>query len=212
MSSDGIYSHRMRHGYFRDSLAKNKSVILTDTQKEILLGTLLGDSSFKKGASCISPAISCVHCIKQKEYCEHKTEIFKSLGAKCTYHKRKIPDKRNGILYEDYYMYVPANPELISWYEAFYKNNKKVIPFELFKHFTEKSLAYMFMDDGSKTQCSYSIATNCFTVEELNKFRIFLLSKFKLETSLHRDNVLYILAKSRDVFTNLISPYIVPCM
>ena len=39
----------------------------------------------------------------------------------------------------------------------------------------------MYMDDGYKTQCSYGIATNCFTIEELNKFRIFLLEKFNLE-------------------------------
>ena len=48
-------------------------------------------------------------------------------------------------------MYVPANPAIKEWDEAFYKNNKKVIPFELFNYFTEVSLAFMFMDDGTKT-------------------------------------------------------------
>lgn len=64
-------------------------------------------------------------------------------------------------------MYVPANPAIKDWDAAFYKNNKKVIPFELFNYFTEVSLAFMFMDDGTKTHNSYSIATNCFTTEEL---------------------------------------------
>ena len=70
----------------------------------------------------------------------------------------------------------------------------------------------MYMDDGYKTQCSYGIATNCFTIEELNKFRIFLLEKFNLETSIHKGNRLYILAKSAKRFTELISPYICNCM
>ena len=33
----------------------------------------------------------------------------------------------------------------------------------------------MFMDDGSKIGDTFTIATNCFTEEELTKFRIFLL-------------------------------------
>lgn len=212
MSSDGVYSHRMRYGYKRDKLIYAKSIELTDFQKQVLLGTMLGDSSFRMGKNCINPAISCAHCIKQRNYCEHKTEIFKNLGAWCKYHKRDSPDKRNGNIYENYLMFVPANPELKSWYESFYKESKKVIPFELFDCFTEVSLAFMFMDDGCKTPCSYSIATNCFTEEEITKFRIFLLNKFNLETTMLKNHVLYIRAKSRDLFTSLISPYIIPCM
>ena len=109
-------------------------------------------------------------------------------------------------------MFVPANPTLKSWYYSFYKDKIKIIPFDLFEYFTEVSLAFMYMDDGYKTQCSYGIATNCFTIEELNKFRIFLLEKFNLETSIHKGNRLYILAKSAKRFTELISPYICNCM
>lgn len=212
MSSDGVYSHRMRHGYFRDSLSENKPIELSDFQKQVLLGTMLGDSSFKRGIGQLNPIISCTHCVAQKEYCEYKTDIFKNLNAKCKYQIRKTPDKRNGNIYESYTMYVPANPAIKDWDEAFYKNNKKVIPFELFNYFTEVSLAFMFMDDGTKTQNSYSIATNCFTTEELTQFRIFLLEKFNLETSLFKGNILYIRSKSRDLFTSLISPYVCECM
>lgn len=212
MSPDGVYSHRMRHGYLRPSLKENKAIPLTDFQKQVLIGTILGDSSFKMSKDKINPAISCAHCVKQKEYSEYKTQIFESLGAKCYYHKRTIPDKRNGICYEDYTMFVPSNPEFLDFYKKFYKNGKKVIPFELLDNFTEVSLAFMFMDDGSKAQCGYTIATNCFDKESLDFFRIFLLEKFNLETSLRKDNSIYIMSKSKDVFTNLINPYIIPCM
>lgn len=212
MSPDGVYSHRMRHGYLRNSLSTNKYIELTDFQKQVLLGTMLGDSSFKKGKGLLNPVITCSHCIAQKEYCEYKTTIFKSLNAYCKYRIRKTPDKRNGNIYENYTMYIPANPAIKDWDTAFYKNTKKVIPFELFEYFTEISLAFMFMDDGTKSSNSYSIATNCFTIEELTKFRIFLLEKFNLETSLFKNNILYIRAKSRDLFTSLIQPYVCECM
>lgn len=211
MSPDGIYSHRMRHGYIRDSLKENKAILLTDFQKQVLIGTVLGDSTLRVDGK-INPSISCAHSIKQKEYCEHKTKIFENLGAKCKYHKRNIPDKRNGKFYEDYTMFVKSNPEFLIFYNSFYKNGKKVIPFNLFEYFTEVSLAFMYMDDGCKTPCGYCIATNCFNREELTKFRSFLLEKFDLETSLYKSNIVYIRAKSRDHFTNLIRPYIIPCM
>lgn len=212
MSSDGVYSHRMRHGYFRNSLKLSKPIPLSDYQKQVLLGTMLGDASFKLGKGCINPAFSCAHCIPQKEYCEYKTAIFNNLGAYCKYHKMNLPDKRTGKYYENYTMFVPANPELKNWYDSFYKDKKKVIPFDLFKYFTEISLAFMFMDDGSKTTTGYTIATNCFSLEEIDKFRIFLKQKFNLETSVFKSKVLYIQAKSRDTFTKIIEPYIIPCM
>lgn len=109
-------------------------------------------------------------------------------------------------------MEIPANPELLPIYKSFYLDGKKHIPFNLLDKFSEVSLAFLFMDDGCKTSCSYSIATNCFDLKELEEFRIFLKRKFNLETSIFKSKVLYIRAKSRDIFTSLVSPYIIPCM
>lgn len=212
VSSDGIYSYRMRHSYYRKDLRLNQEIELSKFQKEVLLGTLLGDSSFRLGKDCKNPAISCAHGIKQKEYCEHKTKIFENLGAHCKYSKRHIADKRTNKLYEDYTMFIPANPNLKSWYSSFYNNKIKRIPFNLFEYFTEVSLAFMYMDDGSKIGNTYQIATNCFTKDEITKFRIFLLEKFNLETSMFKSHVLYIKQCSAYHFTKLIKPYIIPSM
>ena len=211
MSADGIYSHRMRHKYFRDNYTLAVKKELTQYQKEVLIGTLLGDSSLRLNG--INPAISCAHCLKQKELTIHKTEIFKSLGAYYKYSIRNIPDKRTGKYYECYTMRIGANPELKEWYLAFYPNGKKIIPMNLVKeYFSEISLAFMFMDDGSKTPCGYSIATNCFSKENIKEFQDFLKTKFNLSTTIHSQNVLYIKACSKDLFTKLIKPYIIPCM
>jgi hypothetical protein len=212
MSPDGIFSHRQRYGFTRDKLIYGKSIELTELQKQVLIGTLLGDSSFRCKDGCINPSVTCAHGVKQKLYCEHKTEIFKSLGAKCSYHKRNIPDKRNGIYYEDYTMTIPANPALKDWYTQLY-TPKKIIPITLVeKYFTEVSLAFMFMDDGSKTHNSYTIATNCFKRENIEEFSNFLFSKFNIETSIFKDNVLYIKSNSRNLFSHLVSKYIIPSM
>lgn len=213
MSPDSIYSHRMRHNYFRSTnLRFNKAIPLSDFQKQVLIGTMLGDSSFRLRKGCISPSISCAHGIKQQDYCEYKTKIFENLGAKCSYHKRNSIDKRTNIFYEDYTMYIPANPEFITYYNEFYINNKKVIPINLLNQFTEISLAFMFMDDGTKMKNGYKIATNCFSIEELKEFSKYLYKKFKIETSIHKDKGLYIKNNSKNLFTYLISPYIIESM
>lgn len=211
MSTDGIYSHRMRHNYHRELLTVAKPKILTEYQKAVLIGTLLGDSSFR--CNGINPSFSCAHCPKQKELTIHKTEIFKSLGAYYTYSIRNTPDKRTGKYYEAYIMRIGANPELKEWYKQLYPKGKKIIPIPLLKEvFNEVSLAFMYMDDGSKTPCGYSIATNCFSKENIKEFQEFLKTKFNLSTTIHSQNVLYIKACSKDLFTKLIKPYIIPCM
>lgn len=212
MSPDGIYSHRMRHGYLRKDIRFATAVKLTNFQKEVLVGTLLGDSSLRKPKRNGNTEVSCAHGISQKEYCEYKTEIFKSLGAHCEHHIRKAPDKRNGICYEDYTMRIPTNPELNSWFDAFYPNGKKVIPSSLFKYFTSASLAFLYMDDGFKASRSYCISTNCFQTDELSEFRQMLKDKFNIDTSVFKNNVLYIKANSKNLFESLIKPYLCPCM
>lgn len=208
MSPSGIYSHRMRHGYIRKNYSESSSKKLTQFQKEVLLGTVMGDSSLHFTQGSKHAFGSCSHGIKQQSYCQYKCEIFNSIGAKGKYSKRKTMDKRTGIYYENYTFRVPANPELDIWYQSFYKNGKKVIPFNLFEYFTPISLAYLFMDDGSKTQHSYYIATNCFTREELEQFSQFLYKTFNIETTIQKNNILYIKTKSASLFEHLISPYI----
>ena len=209
VSPAGVYNYRKRHHYIRTvDLRCNPSIALTKFQIEVLIGTLLGDSSIRVTADACNPRISCAHGIKQKEYCEYKTQIFKNLGAKCVHHKRNKIDERTGIYYEDYTMSIPANPEFLFLYQAFYTNkDKKSIPISLLENFTEVSLAFLFMDDGTKSPSGYKIATNCFDIDELKQFQNFLKTKWNLETTIHKDHGLYIKAKSASLFKHLVSPY-----
>ena len=74
----------MRHGYFRESLSENKPIELSNFQKQVLLGTILGDSSFKMGKDSNNPAVTCAHCVRQREYCEYKRK------SKCKFTKIKL--------------------------------------------------------------------------------------------------------------------------
>lgn len=207
MNPGSIFSHRKLHNFKREKLQINKPLILSFNDMSILLGTLLGDSSLTISDACINPKFTCAHGPKQKEYAQFKTNLLAHLDATCKYHKRKTIDKRTNMFYEDYTISIRTNKSFLPLYKSFYKNNVKVIPFNLFEYFTAQSLALLFMDDGCRTGKNYTIATMCFSSEDLLQFQIFLKDKFNIETSITKRKLLYIKAKSRTVFEKLITPY-----
>ena len=200
-----IFQWRRKHGYVRKSLKENVEIPLNQNNLEVLLGTLLGDGSLSKPFK--NARYSNSHNPKQQEYCKYIAEQFINLKSVVQYSKRTTPDKRNGLIYEEYCCRIPCNPALNYLYQSFYVNHKKRIPFELLKDFTAKSLAFLYMDDGSKASCGYDIATMCFTEVEILKFRKFLFNKFNLETTMPKDKRIHIRAKSKNHFKELILPY-----
>ena len=207
MSYDGVYAHRIRHGYLRENRKFGKSIPLTDFQEQVLIGTLLGDSTMERRSA--NATLICSHCIEKEEYTKYKAEIFNSLHPKVYYISQH--DNRTEKTYSRCTMKLPANPELNKYYNAFYKP-KKTISKEILKMFTAVSLAFMFMDDGCGSQGNYTIATNCFLKETLILFKQFLLDKFNIYSTITSGNTLYIKHRSLDLFTSLVEPYMCDCM
>lgn len=207
MSYDGVYAHRVRHGYIRENRKFGRPLPLTEFQEQVLIGTMLGDSTLAKRD--VNAHLICAHCVEKEEYTKYKAEIFKSLHPKVYYISQY--DKRTNKTYKRCAVRLPANPELNKYYSIFYRP-KKVIPKELFDKFTAVSLAFLFMDDGCGSEKNYTIATNCFQRDNIEEFRTFLLEKFNLHTTIRKDNTLYVKHRSMDLFTSLIEPYMCNCM
>lgn len=66
------------------------------------------------------------------------------------------------------------------------------------------------MDDGYKHEGSFKISTNCFSDEDLLTVKEFFKIKFNIDISIHKNHTIYILAKSRENFVNLIKDYVHP--
>ena len=73
-----VYFFRKRNNIQRDNLLINKAIEMTDRQRSIILGSLLGDASLRK--TNINPIFTCEHGIKQLEYCKWKAKELESLG------------------------------------------------------------------------------------------------------------------------------------
>lgn len=209
MSSDGIYSHRMRYGYLRESYAEAKNNPLTQDNLEIILGIMMGDGSMEMNGKNARMAIA--HCPNQKEYRDYIAEKLANLNPHL-YHYIAKPHPKTGKCYESYWVDFAANPAFNEICDHFYVNRIKRIPIELFDNFTWQSLAYLYMDDGSRASGGATIATNCFTIADLEKFQTFLKEKFNIETTICKDHQLYIKKKSYFIMKPQIEPYMCECM
>lgn len=191
-----------------------ESINLNKEQEEILIGTLLGDSYIGYTHSkCHYPNLTFSHCKKQFIYASTK---FNKLGAIMSSIKERqyrteavIRGKKckvQPVIYA-----IGHNCKcLIPFRELFYNSNgHKIIPIEYLKeHFTEQSLAYLYMDDGCKNQKSYNLNLQCFEREELEEFALLLKRKFDLDFIVKKDKTMYLRYNSINKFECLIKPYI----
>lgn len=180
---------------------------------DILIGTLLGDSSLKYG-SAKYPCLSFNHASSQRKYFFHKTKVFSYLSNKVVYNPVKQTSAFGEIeVYSYTSKYLKSLEELE---KIFYVNRKKIIPLEyLEKHFTERSLAYLFMDDGNINGKTVNLNLQSFTEEEQRRFIKFLEEKFNLKFTLQKNRNyfrLYLKQESVLNFINIVSPYVIKSM
>ena len=191
-----------------------ESICITKEQEEILIGTLLGDSTLGYTHSkCRYPKLTYSHSKKQELYALTKFQklriIMSSIKTRQYKTEAIICGKKCRV--QPIVFAIGRNCKcLVKYRNLFYnKEGKKIIPIEYLKeHFTEQSLAYLYMDDGCKNQKSYNLNLQGFSKQELLDFALLLNKKFNLEFIVKKDKTLYLRYNSIDKFEFLIKPYI----
>src|SRR3989344_381961 len=173
---------------------------LTEEQKSILIGTLLGDGYMRKKKNA---HLEINHCYAQKALVDWIYGKFKDLVL--------TPPKwrRGNGKRQAYRFFTRSLPVLTPFHDQFFLNNRKIIPKEL--KLNPLSLAVWFMDDGSKSYSSIYINTQQFTKNE-QLFLINLLKKqFDIEAALNKDKIYYrirIKVQSIKKFVALINKFV----
>lgn len=187
--------------------SKRETHQLTQEELEILVGTLLGDSTIRYVHNqCKYPNLTFTHGLNQEEYfnwLSNKLAALKSSTGK--YDSKYV--RTNGEIAERL-VYTGMNmPYLTELHDNFYVDGKKIIPVSYIKNiFSEVSLYCMFMDDGSyDISCgSYIINTQCFSRENLEEFVELLYNKFGLEFNIKSDNCLYLRHRSNEIMQDIL--------
>lgn len=188
---------------------------MTTKQRDIIIGTILGDSYIKLSESG-KTKIQIKQANKNKEYVFWLYKNLKDLFPVSTPRQRKDNNQ--------WYVNSSLSYELNELHELFYNNGEKIVPKNIEEILTSSiSLAVWFMDDGTldyrpKDHCAFHLCTNCFTKDETQRLIDVLYSNFGVMASMHytlcrgkRHTRVYIGAKGRNRFIELITPYILDC-
>lgn len=192
-----------------------KATPLLKEQKEMIIGSVLGDASVIINGRRKNAYFKVSHCEKQKEYILWKKSILGNLVNNIN----KYEDKRgNSIMYG---FHTISHQELNIFRRMFYENNKKVVKDEIGLYLTPLGLATWFMDDGSKSGRgnNYRLSTDGFSKEDNFKLKHMLKANFNfnakvLEYSRNDRKYYYIFFNKRNAInmTEIIEPYVVDCM
>ncbi len=183
-------------------LMDNTEGSLTEEQKEILVGTLLGDGAMRKKTQAL---LEINHSINQKELVDWLYLKFKNLVG--TPPKTRLGNGRR-IAYR---FTTRSVSSLTPFYELFFLNRKKQIPAGL--KLTPLTLACWYMDDGSRCDEDIYLNSQQFNQEEQRELCFLLKEQLNVSASLNKDKKyqrIRIKKESVAKFMNLIKEYILP--
>jgi hypothetical protein len=193
--------------------------VLSKDQSSFILGDLLGDGSISS-----SGMYQCNHSYKQKAFIDHKMKILSNLLSPNFNMKERIThNNQNGKNYRSYYLRTMSNKCLKEFYDVFYKNGKKQIPFDYLLNssdFNELSLAAWYMGDGGRKYNVPSLYTFGFGYDGNLQVLMLLKSKFGIEgdlkiddrdfrSPLYRNYISIRKGENSNMFFSIVEPYII---
>lgn len=192
-----------------------KKVPFTQEQKDLIVGTVLGDGCIAAhGRKNKSYRLLVGHCEKQKDFLMWKKGI---LGNFVNVINKKEDNRKNSIMWN--FATVTHN-EFKFYRNLFYDGNKKVIKDDLINHIKPLSLAAWFLDDGTLVKnVNMRLSTDSFTKEENEKLQWMLRCNFDVKSKVceyerHGKKYYYMSFNKENSLkmTKIIAPYSVECM
>lgn len=204
---------------------KKTEVPLTDRQKQILYGSMMGDAC-RMGSS----SVKFKHGQTQKDFLLWKYKEFESVASPNSLKGEKYIDKRSEYEGESWFFYTYANTDIERCIRRFYSAGEKEISKEVLSNLTALSVAIWYMDDGvvdfrHRTKVKkdwnvspiYKFCTESFSKESCENIREWFYERFGIETELVdrslSDRMGYrikVKTDSIDSFVNIIRPHILP--
>ncbi len=195
----------------RNGLYSNKYDLLFNTSdlEDLIVGSVLGDGHLElpyvKGSR-----LTFGHCKRQLNYLNYKVAIFSDYNLDgaivlCKY----VNDRYKSGVCETYHTKSITHTIFAKYRNLFYLDGVKNLLNLTADMITPKVLAIWFMDDGQFPSSGIQMNTQSFSIEDLDVFSNILKSKYDINTSLQKDNILYIKANSVFKFFSLIYPFVI---
>ena len=164
-----------------------ESLRLSPIQKDLLIGSLLGDGNLRFHQRNLEATFVVDHGFRQKDYVQWKYKIMRDWVLtepkvlERIYHKdreRKLVSLRFSTI---------SHPDFSLLHKVFYRDGKKVIPRNIKEIIKSPfSLAVWFMDDGNKNHQAVFLNTQQFSRVEQDMLRECLKENFGLDSTLNK--------------------------
>lgn len=199
--------------------AHKKRLKLSSRQREILVGTLLGDGHLETQDRGHTYRLKIEHSWKQKEYVDWKYNEFRE-WVRTPPKARETATKLRSVsgTYKKFWFNTLSSGVLRFYAQQFYKDGKKVVPKLIHRWLTPLALAVWYMDDGSiksNTHRTVLLNTHSFDKTSLKRLQKALLDKFGIKTKFRKQREgtqIYFLSETIDTFLGLIEPLVIPSM
>lgn len=172
---------------------------LNSIQKEVLVGTILGDASIQKKGNYARLHIK--HSLNQLSLVEYKRDIFSNIAVM---NVREFSQKVGEHDYKFAEFVTLTHPIFLDYYNVFYPNGKKVVPRNIGDFLSSPlSLAVWIMDDGAAEYAGLSIQTHSFTAKEVRLLTRIIGQKFNLEVTMRVNKGRWVIYFPKSVLNNL---------
>ena len=185
------------------------TLTLSLNQREVLVGTLLGDGSLVANSWKRNYRLQAEQSHPQKEYLFWKYQIFQAF----TLSRPKFRERTNAWRFRTI-----SHPEFTEYAHLFYAVGRKVVPLSIGRLLkSPMSLAIWYVDDGalSSRRDTFILNSQSFSRAENVLLQQCLLENFGISVTLNRDRHywrLYVSKRSAERFHDLVRPYVATSM
>lgn len=185
---------------------------LTDEQKEILIGLMLGDGCLETQNKGRTFRLKIEQSLNHQAYVRHLYDLFEEWVLTPPQVKEKVS---KGSQSQNLAFQTVGHEAFRFFAHQFYKDGKKTVPKLIHRWLTPKAVAYWFMDDGSiKSKESKAVIfnTHCFGSSEIELLIKVLHETYHLQAKLRKQkdgSQIYVSGTSYETFAELISPYLI---
>lgn len=206
----------MRNKKIVETIGKLK---LTDGQKEILFGTMLGDGHLETKNQGRTYRLKIEHSLRQKEYVNWLYRKFDDwvLTAPAV-RSRAVTFRGLTKTYERVGFATLSSGRLRFFAQQFYQQGKKVVPKTIHRWLTPLAMAVWYMDDGSiksKQHRTIFLNTQGFVETDIRRLQTALEKKYGIKTIIRKQKdggQIYFLSETVEIFLKLIEPFVIPSM
>lgn len=185
------------------------SLHLSDLQRQIVIGTILGDGCLIRSRSGKAARLQVRHQIKHSEYVEWKYQYFREWVET----PPRFDRFNNSVVFR-----TVSHPDLMDIRKLFYVEGMRVVPDSIDKFLkTPLSLAIWFMDDGTcyVNSLIYKLCSYGFGEKGNLLLKRCLENNFNIQANICNDGKGYYLSLPTNGavrFYELVRSYLVPCM